>query len=231
MNAEKRPRIGAIIVASGSSRRMHGMDKISANLAGKPLIQWSLECFERSKHIDEIVLVLSRHNISFGRKLIRSEGWEKVKICLGGLKRQDSTKAGLHDLHPCDFVVVHDGARPCITNQLLENGIHQAFRHGSAVAAVPAINTSSSVGADLSVIRMHDKLSTWDHQTPQIFGYDALKRAFEMPKTSATDEAGIVAALGERIRLYRSSYDNVKVTVQGDLARAEQILLLRQLPA
>lgn len=230
MNTEKQHRVGAIIVASGESKRMRGVDKISTNLAGKPLIQWSLECFERSSHIDEIVLVLSKKNIGFARKLIRSQHWGKTKICLGGLKRQDSTKAGLHDLHHCDFVVVHDGARPCISDHVLESGITKAFEFGSAVAAVPVTDTIKSAGPFLTVLNTHDRAGLWAVQTPQIFTYEVLMRAFKAPHIKATDESTLVEAMGNLVQLYESSPKNIKVTTKQDLFLAESILLARRAP-
>ncbi len=229
MNTEK-PRCGAIIVASGSSTRMRGADKITANIAGKPLIQWSLECFERSRHIDEIVLVLSKKNIGFGRKLIRSQHWKKTKICLGGLQRQDSTNAGLNDLHKCDYVIIHDGARPCISDQILESGIMKAFEYGSAVAAVPITDTIKSAGPFLTVLKTHERTGMWAVQTPQIFRYDILMRAFKAPRIESTDESTLVEATGNLVQLYESSPKNIKVTTRQDLFLAEAILLLRTNP-
>lgn len=240
MSAGKHYRVGAVIVASGPSTRMHGVDKISTNLAGKPLIQWSLECFERSNCIDEIALVLSSQNIALGRKLIRENHMKKVKICLGGLQRQDSTKAGLHDLHKCDFVVVHDGARPCINEKLLHKSIFCAFNYGSAVPATKLTDALKRVLNEHknTVHCTLDKAGILAVQTPQVFQYDILKRAFEakqeghtnlsLSPTSAVDESQLVEWLGEEVKLFIGPRDNIKVTEKFDLMVAEQILLSRQ---
>jgi 2-C-methyl-D-erythritol 4-phosphate cytidylyltransferase len=215
---------------------MGGEDKISVKLAGKPLVQWSVECLARSDRIGEIALVLSEKNLRLGEELIRSEGWKKVKLCLGDLRRQDSVKKGLDMLQACEFVIVHDAARPCITDRIVEQGIVCALEHGSAVAAAQITDTVKRVITEnMTVYQTEDRRKLWTVQTPQIFRYDVLKQAYAseqkfQPYTDVpiTDESMLVEQMGVEVRLYASSRENIKVTEPVDLLLAGQILLSRR---
>ena len=117
-------RVGAIVVAAGSSARMAGVDKTFAPLLGRPLITHTLARFEEFPAVAEIVLVLAAPSLDLGRRLVRERGYAKVsRVCAGGARRQDSVKAGLDALQPCDYVMVHDGARPGLDAALLQRGL------------------------------------------------------------------------------------------------------------
>ena len=106
-------RVGVVVVAAGSSSRMEGVDKTFAPLLGHPLITHTLDQLEAFPSVSEIALVLASHSLEVGRGLVRQRGYCKVsRVCAGGIRRQDSVKAGLDALQPCDWVMVHDGARP-----------------------------------------------------------------------------------------------------------------------
>ncbi|MBF8286582.1 MAG: 2-C-methyl-D-erythritol 4-phosphate cytidylyltransferase, partial [Dehalococcoidia bacterium] len=108
--------VGAVIVAAGGSTRMAGADKLFADLHGKPLLARVLARFQESPLVDRIVLVLSAANLERGRALADEEGIDKLTaVCEGGPRRQDSVRLGLEALGPCDWVLVHDGARPLVT--------------------------------------------------------------------------------------------------------------------
>ncbi|MCZ6788731.1 MAG: 2-C-methyl-D-erythritol 4-phosphate cytidylyltransferase, partial [Chloroflexi bacterium] len=131
-------RVGAIVVAGGRSRRMDGPDKLFMPLLGRPLLGYTLDVLQRVDLVREVVLVLSQSNLERGRALVAEREFHKVTgVCLGGPRRQDSVRLGLQALSPCDWVVVHDGARPCVEPELVERGLEEARKWGSAVAAVP----------------------------------------------------------------------------------------------
>ncbi|MEE8443689.1 MAG: 2-C-methyl-D-erythritol 4-phosphate cytidylyltransferase, partial [Dehalococcoidia bacterium] len=170
-------RAGALIVAAGESRRMEGVDKLFLPILGTPLLSHTLMAFEAVPWIQSIVLVLSETNLERGKALVRENGYSKVdEICIGGEHRQDSVRIGLERLAPHPWVVVHDGARPCVEPELIERGIEEAVRCGSAVAAVPMKDTVKVVSERGEVRETLDRQGLWIVQTPQVFPWDVLRR-------------------------------------------------------
>ena len=171
--------VGAIIVAAGKSQRMSGTDKIFAPLAGQPVLLRVLQPFIDCPSIDRIVVVLNNRNYDEGKELIVEQNWEKeVAVCIGGRRRQDSVLAGLKLLGDCDYVVIQDGARPFVTIDLIERGIDAAMENGAAVAAVPATDTIKIGDKDMIAKQTLERDSLWICQTPQVFLYDALIKAY-----------------------------------------------------
>lgn len=218
---------GAIIVAAGSSRRMGGQDKVLTSLAGKPLITHTLRAFEACTAIDQIVVVLSEANAEAVLPLLRP--FKKVtRTCLGGSRRQDSVRHGLYTLTACDWVVVHDGARPLVTPGMISQGLAVAQETGAAAAGMPVIETLKAAHADGSVIRTVPREGLWAIQTPQVFRYDILLTAHEQVTDDVTDDCAMVERLGNPIRLYEGSRLNVKVTTPEDIRLADALLRQRR---
>ena len=120
-------KVAAIIVAAGESRRMGGGDKAFALLAGKPVLARAVDAFQRCGPVQQVVLVVNEQNLERCRQLVAESGWSKVTdVCPGGERRQDSVAAGLSYLCHCDWVVIHDGARPLVTADLIEHGLEAA---------------------------------------------------------------------------------------------------------
>lgn len=221
-------RVGAVIVAAGSSQRMGGVDKIFAPLAGKPLLTHVVDVFQSCTSIDQVVIVLNENSLQQGQKLVRKQSWTKViEVCPGGPRRQDSVAEGLKRLNQCEWVVIHDGARPCLTSELIERGLREALKSGAAVAAVPVTDTIKVVGAERIIETTPNRDSLWTIQTPQVFRFDIIERAYHQAKVEAWDDAALVEALGYRVKVYMGSYSNIKVTTPQDLALAEVILTNR----
>ena len=119
-------RVAAIVVGAGSAERM-GTDKIFVGLAGKPCITWSLDVLQGCQAINEIILVLHKDKVEAGKKMVAENGLTKVSvICEGGRLRQDSVKKGLEQVQGCQWVLVQDGARPFLTDKLINDGIEAA---------------------------------------------------------------------------------------------------------
>jgi 2-C-methyl-D-erythritol 4-phosphate cytidylyltransferase len=217
--------VGAIVAAAGSSVRMGGLDKLFAPLGGRPLLARTLAAFEECTAIDRVVLVLAIENLAPGLALAEEEGLSKVRsVCPGGPRRQDSVREGLKALGPCDWVVVHDGARPLVTPQLIEEGLAAAEETGAAICALPAQDTVKQVDERGQVSRTLDRRHLWLIQTPQVFRYDMLLKAHERSRRLATDDASLVERLGYQVRVYLGSRRNLKVTTPEDLALAEALL-------
>lgn len=216
--------VSAVIVAAGSSRRMGGVDKLFASVDGRPLLAWTIEVFQDCQCVHQIVLVVSEQRLEAARDLAKQEGWTKVKqICVGGERRQDSVAQGLSRLSQCDWVVVHDGARPCLTTDLIERGLAEAAYTGAAIAAVPVKDTIKVVSEGL-VQETPDRRNLWLVQTPQVFRFDIIERAYRQSLAEVTDDASLVEKLGNEVRVYFGSYDNIKVTTREDLEWATMLL-------
>jgi len=223
-----REKVGAVIAAAGSSQRMGGVDKIFLSLAGKPLLAHVLGVFQECTMVDQIVIVLNETSLERGQSLVEEGGFSKViGICPGGERRQDSVAEGLKRLEGCQWVVIHDGARPCLTLDLIEKGLEEAEQTGAAIAAVPVKETIKIVEAEGTIQDTPRREDLWAAQTPQVFRFDIIREAYRQRKGEVTDDASLVEALGYKVRIYLGSYDNIKVTTSEDLALADIILRKR----
>lgn len=218
-------KVGAIIVAAGKSRRMGGVDKVFADLGGKPVLARVLDVFQECKAVDQVVVVLAQESLERGQNLIKNHHWTKITaLCPGGERRQDSVREGLGRLSDCQWGVIHDGARPLLTVDLIEQGLIHARESGAAVAAMPVKDTIKKVSADSYVKETPDRNNLWTIQTPQVFHFDLLSQAHQQIVQDVSDDAMMVEKLGHKVRIYPGSYRNIKVTTSEDLAIAEVLL-------
>jgi 2-C-methyl-D-erythritol 4-phosphate cytidylyltransferase len=217
-NQEK---VGAIIVAAGEGKRMGGTDKALAELGGEPVILRATRPFQLCPLVHQIVVVVSGERKEKCRRLVTGEEWDKVSdVCLGGKLRRDSVAAGLKRLQGCAWVVVHDGARPLVTVDLIEKGLAAARETGAAAAAVPVTDTIKVVGEDGIVSQTPPRQNLRAVQTPQVFRHDIITMAHQLDCGEATDDALLAEQAGYKVKLYPGSYDNIKITTQEDLALA-----------
>ena len=214
-------KVGVVIAAGGSSQRM-GEDKLFASLGGKPLLTRTTRPFQECRLVDQIVVVVGGEREERCRRLVTGKEWSKVTdVCLGGERRQDSVAAGLKRLDKCDWVVIHDGARPLLTVDLIERGLEVAKETGAAVAAIPVKDTIKVAGEDRIVHQTPPRQNLWAIQTPQVFSVGIITEAYSRANDEVTDDASLVERLGYKVKLYMGSYDNIKVTTPDDLALAE----------
>ena len=207
---------------------MSGIDKVFATLGEHPLIYWHLRAAQDCRANDRIVVLLSARNVERGSSIVRQYGFSKVTdVCAGGERRQDSVRIGLGRLAGCEWVIIQDAARPFLDAALIEQGLAAARETGAALAAVPVKDTIKVAHADLTVADTPDRTSLWAAQTPQVFRFDIIARAYRL-ESEATDDASLVERLGYQVKLYPGSYDNIKVTTPQDLELAELILKRRQ---
>ncbi len=201
---------------------MDGIDKMFARLGGQPLLARVIDVFQKCDSIDQIIVVLSHSNLERGKKLVAEHKWSKVSdMCRGGQRRQDSVAAGLSRLDECRWVVIHDGARPLVTVELIDLGLTDALETVAAVAAVPVTDTIKATGNDLIVRETLERRNLWAVQTPQVFRFDIIDEAYRHAQKDVTDDAMLVEQLGYKIKLYMGLYDNIKVTTPADLTLAE----------
>ncbi|MFC2067321.1 2-C-methyl-D-erythritol 4-phosphate cytidylyltransferase [Chloroflexota bacterium] len=218
-------KVGAIIVAAGESRRMGGADKVMLPLGGKPVLLRVIDVFQECRLIDQIVAVVNEKSMESCRQLVNGGGWDKVSdkvsdVCLGGRRRQDSVLEGLKRLKNCEWVVIHDGARPLVTVDLIERGLEAAVDTGAAVAAVPVIDTIKVAGDDRIVRETPPRQNLWAVQTPQVFSHEIITEVYSRANGDVTDDASLVEQSGYKVKLYMGSYDNIKITTPDDMALA-----------
>jgi 2-C-methyl-D-erythritol 4-phosphate cytidylyltransferase len=220
----KASQLGAIIVAAGSSQRMNNLDKIFATLGGKPLLAWSIDTCQKCHLINQIVIALKSDNLELGQKLAKERRWTKVTaIYLGGPLRQDSVKRGLRKLTNCDWVMIHDGARPFLTLDLIQKGLEAMIETGAAIAAVPVTDTIKLASDAKLIEKTLQRNKLWMAQTPQIFKFEIITKAYEELTGEVTDDAAAVELLGYKVKLFPGTFRNIKVTTPDDLALAEII--------
>lgn len=212
----------AIIVAGGSSRRM-GFDKTFALLANRPVIAHSIAAFERAKCVGEIVLVARTGALAALRSLAG-----KHRVVEGGAQRQDSVAAGLATLREdCEFVAVHDAARPLIQPGEIAAVYEAARKHGGAALAAPVNDTLKRADEERFVAESIERAGVWAMQTPQIFRRDWLEEAYARVAEEGlaiTDEVSALQRAGRRVFLVENTQPNLKITYPADLAVAEWLL-------
>jgi 2-C-methyl-D-erythritol 4-phosphate cytidylyltransferase len=214
-------KIAAIIVAAGEGKRMGDMDKVLAELDGEPILIRATRPFQQCRLIDQIVVVVSGDNEKKCRRLVTGKEWSKVTdVCIGGKRRQDSVAAGLKQLGGYDWVVIHDGARPLVTVDLIERGLAAAQETGAAAAAVPVTDTIKVVDDNGIVSQTPPRENLRAVQTPQVFRFDVIQIAHQQDCSDVTDDATLVENLGHKVKLYEGSYDNIKITTPDDLVLA-----------
>jgi len=216
-------KLGVVIVAAGTSQRMAGINKLFAPLREKPLLAWSVDTCQRYSLVQQIVLVLNDEDLARGQKLKDERGWSKVTLCPGGARRQDSVREGLRQIRDCDLVMIHDGARPFLTTDLIEDGLKVVGEAEAAVAAVPVKDTIKLAADERLIGETLQRERLWAAQTPQIFRFNVITRAYENLAAEVTDDATAVERLGHKVQLYMGDYKNIKVTTAEDLALARII--------
>lgn len=223
--------VGAVIVAAGRSRRMAGTDKLWTGVAGadgreRPLVTYAIAAFQSCEAIDRICIVVAEDAIERARELVAQEAFTKASdVVSGGARRQDSVLAGLRALAGCEWVVIHDGARPLVTGDLIERGLQSAEATGAACCALPVPDTVKESDTDHMVLRTLNRTHLWLAQTPQAFRYDLLLNAHSACNSDVTDDASLIEATGGRVQLYTGSRRNLKVTTNEDLDLVRALLM------
>jgi 2-C-methyl-D-erythritol 4-phosphate cytidylyltransferase len=204
---------------------MGGIDKLLLSLAGRPVLAHSLAVFAAHPRIDALVVVASEANAASVRALV-SEHAPRASVVLGGLRRRDSVLFGLQALPACDYVVVHDGARPMVTPALIDAALDGARETGAALCAVPVADTVKRADESGLVRATISREGLWLAQTPQAFRSDVLRRAHASSDIDVTDDCALVELMDEPVRIVMGSARNLKLTTPEDFALAEALLAL-----
>lgn len=224
----------AIVLAAGSGRRM-GSDikKQYMPINDKPVLYHALTTFENS-FIDEIILAVSPGDIDFCRKeIVDKYGFKKVShIVEGGRERYHSVAVGLQCLENCDYVFIHDGARPLVSRDILDRAYSCVRECGACVAGMPVKDTIKIVDEAGNITATPNRNFLWMVQTPQVFSFPLIKKAYEtlLKEEKNLEEKGIVVTddamvvenlTGHPVKVVEGSYKNIKITTPEDIQLAE----------
>lgn len=220
----------AIIVAAGSGKRMKSkVAKQYILLKGREILSYTIEAFDKSPDIDEIILVTSEGDVETVREnIVKKYGFKKVKaVVAGGSERQYSVFNGLKAVDKdCDVVLIHDGVRPFILNKYIKKLSETAMDYGACVLGVPVKDTIKV--CDMDIITDTPKRDTlWIAQTPQCFRYEIIINAYNSAMADGilgTDDSMLVERTGHKIKMVEGDYNNIKITTPEDLYMGETIL-------
>lgn len=223
----------AVILAAGKGTRMGGqVHKQYLELQGKPMLYYAINAFESSS-IDDIILVTGPGETEYCQKeIVERYGFTKVRrITEGGKERYHSVYEGLRSVPDCEYVLVHDGARPCITLEVIERALEGARTYHACAVGMPVKDTIKVADDNGYAKRTPDRSSLWLIQTPQAFKYELVLKAYEKLLTSEsyqtgiTDDAMVVETMTqEKVKLIRGDYANIKVTTPEDMEVAGVLL-------
>ena len=220
----------AIIAAAGTGSRMASdRPKQFLQLAGTPIIFHTLKPFELCESIQEVIVVLPAEESAAFLALAGKQGLRKLaRVVPGGATRADSVKRGLAAIRSAtaEIVAVHDGVRPFVTGEEIENTIAAAQRDGAAILATRATDTIKLVDGD-AVVKTLERQNLRQALTPQCFRYELLRKAYEQADVndpSLTDESALVERLGHKVTIVEGSARNIKITTRRDLLIAETFL-------
>lgn len=224
--------VGAVLLAAGSSRRMGGVDKVCAELGGRPLLAWPLEMLAAVRGVEAIVVVTASERHGGVEELAR--GVDVTVRCVeGGERRRDSVVAGLGVLSETrgrlagpevEWVLVHDAARPLASSALAERVLAAARETGAAVPGLAMSDTIKVVDGAGLVRETLERSSLRAVQTPQAFSAALLRRAHAAVEGDASDDAGLVERLGAVVRVVEGEARALKVTTAEDLERLRALL-------
>ena len=222
----------AIVLAAGQGKRMNSkVQKQFLLIKGKPVLYYSLSCFQNSREIEEIIVVTGKESINFCKQeIIEAYGFSKVMAVIpGGNERYDSVYAGLCACEDSDYVFIHDGARPFLSDDMIRRGKEAALVYGACVIGMPSKDTIKIADENGMVESTPSRNKVWNIQTPQIFSYTAIREAHERARqqnmADITDDAMVIERFGNmKIKLVEGSYENIKITTPEDIVVAEKIL-------
>lgn len=222
--------ITVIVAAAGRGSRMkRAENKVFLTLEGDAILSYSIRRFAHRDDVGELIVVSAAHEVEQMRRLVDSCGVTiPVKIVVGGSERQYSIENALQEVNEAsEIILVHDGARPLVTDVVIENVIRSTREHGAAIAAVAVKDTIKQVDANGIVVDTPPRKTLYAVQTPQGFEAGLLKQAYGQAREDGflgTDDASLVERLGRTVAIAEGDYQNIKITTPEDLMIGEALL-------
>jgi len=212
----------AIITAGGTSSRFGKTNKLLEKINDKEIIKYTVEAFLHSE-VDEIIICANVSILELLTEMFKQ--YKNVKVTQGGASRQDSVYCGLQECEDCDYVLIHDGARPMISREIIQNTMSAVVQKKAVSVMTKTIDTIKEVDETGRIIRTIDRSKLYNTQTPQAFSYDLIKKVHEKLRgQNFTDDAGMVEFCGKDVYIVEGDYKNIKVTTKSDLALAQVYL-------
>ena len=223
------PFVSAVIAAAGSSRRMEGTDKQKASLVGTPVIIRTIMQFQQNTEISEIILVCPEHEIKNFQNLLQKHQIAGVSaIVAGGGTRQESVFAGINACNPeADYYAIHDGARPLVSQEVINDVLAGAIKYGGAAPGIEAKETIKIISKDGFVHNTPARNTLRIIQTPQVFDAALYKKAMAIAiqhNLDFTDDCQLFEAAGQRVFITKGDSANIKITFPLDMEVSETIL-------
>ena len=218
----------AVILGAGNGTRM-GIDKskMLREIGGKTVIERSVAAFSDMPEIDEIIVVCRECDVDLFSQLITDED---VSFVIGGETRQQSVMNAVETIDECDYIIIHDGARPLVTQKAIINTLDKAQECRAAATGVTVKDTIKVVDDNLAIVDTPDRSRLISIQTPQIFDFGLYKEALKKAQADSkdyTDDCQLVENLGTKVYAVQGDYDNIKITTKSDIPLAENILKMR----
>lgn len=218
----------AVILAAGSGTRMKSdKSKLLLEINGKTVIERTVKTFSKIKAVDEIIVVIRESDLDeFEKRLSKYE----LSYCFGGATRQESVMNAVETIDECDLIIIHDGARPLVTEKEITDTINKAKETGAAAVGVTPKDTIKIVDENLQIVGTPDRSNLISIRTPQVFDFSQYLNAVELAKKQGkdfTDDCRLVENLGRKVNVVIGEYTNIKITTPEDIPMAESILKMR----
>lgn len=218
----------AVILAAGSGTRMKSdKSKLLLEINSKAVIERTVEVFSKISAIDEIIVVIRECDLNeFEKHLSKYE----LSYCFGGATRQESVMNAVETIDECDLIIIHDGARPLVTEKEITDTINKAKETGAAAVGVTPKDTIKIVDENLQIVGTPDRSNLISIRTPQVFDFSQYCQAVDLAKKQGrdfTDDCRLVENLGRKVNVVIGEYTNIKITTPEDIPMAESILKMR----
>lgn len=219
----------AVILGAGNGTRM-GIDKskLLLDLCGKTVIERSVEAFLNLAVIDEIIVVCRECDVEEFSRLLPDE---EISFVVGGATRQESVRNAVETIDECDYIIIHDGARPLVSQNTILKTLDEAQISQAAATGVYVKDTIKVIDKDLNIVDTPERSSLISIQTPQIFDFSVYKKALEKAteqKKDFTDDCRLVENLGLQVKTVIGEYENLKITTKSDVILAEALIKARE---
>ena len=215
----------AVIVAAGNGTRMGAQkSKMLLEIDGKTVIERTVSVFDNMAEIDEIIVVCRECDFEEFSRLLPGDN---ITFAIGGETRQQSVKNAVDTIDECDYIVIHDGARPLVREETIIKTLDKAQEMGAAAAGVYVKDTVKLVDDDLNIAGTPNRKYLVSIQTPQIFEFELYKKALEKAQEEGadyTDDCQLIEHIGCKVGVVIGEYDNIKITTKSDIQLAQSLL-------